>query len=104
LKETKTPSRSGKEPPLDHQDKQESIWTVYIVECRDGTFYTGITTDLARRLDQHNRGRASRYTRSRLPVTLVHEESMRTRSEALIREEEIKSLSRQEKEALIQPP
>lgn len=77
------------------------IWTVYIVECSDGTFYTGITNDLARRLIQHNAGRASRYTRSRRPVTLVYRESTGTRSKALIREEEIKSLSRREKKLLL---
>ncbi len=80
---------------------EELIWTVYIIECSDGTFYTGITNDLARRLDQHNTGRASRYTRARRPVTLVYRETTGTRSEALIREREIKDLSRQEKKMLL---
>ena len=72
-----------------------------MIECSDGTLYTGITNNLARRLDQHNRGRASRYTRSRRPVTLVYQELIGTRSEALIREGAIKSLSRKEKNRLL---
>ncbi len=78
-----------------------SRWWLYVVKCADGTLYTGITTDLLRRLDQHNRGTASRYTRSRLPVELVHRESCRNRSSALKKECRIKSLSRGEKEAHI---
>lgn len=76
-------------------------WTVYIIECSDCTFYTGITNDLARRLDQHNTGRASRYTRTRRPVRMIYQEDYVSRSEASIREWEIKSLSRKEKENLI---
>jgi predicted GIY-YIG superfamily endonuclease len=81
--------------------EQGGGWMIYIVECRDGSFYTGITNNLARRLDQHNAGRASRYTRSRRPVQIVYEESCVSRSEALIREGAVKSLSREEKEKLI---
>jgi putative endonuclease len=88
-------SISEKEP------EQGGGWTVYIVECRDGSFYTGITNNLARRLDQHNAGHASRYTRSRRPVRIVYEESCASRSEALIREGAVKSLPREEKEKLI---
>ncbi|TAK05973.1 MAG: GIY-YIG nuclease family protein [Candidatus Manganitrophaceae bacterium] len=97
LTKKKAPSRSG----IDPQRREGSPWTVYIVECGDGTLYTGITNDLARRLDQHNRGRASRYTRVRLPVVLVYQESVLTRSEALVREREIKSLSRREKKMVL---
>lgn len=82
-------------------DKSAS-WTVYIVECRDGTFYTGITTDPARRLAEHNNGRASRYTRVRRPVRIIYEESCISRSEASMREAAVKALSRKEKENLIQ--
>jgi predicted GIY-YIG superfamily endonuclease len=71
--------------------------------CVDGSLYTGITIDLDRRYEQHNAGTASRYTRSRLPVELVYQEVQDNRSEATKRELEIKALSRQEKEALIQP-
>jgi predicted GIY-YIG superfamily endonuclease len=71
------------------------------VKCGDGTFYTGITNDLRRRLDQHNGGTASRYTRSRLPVELVHRETCRSRSSALKKECRMKALSRKEKEAYL---
>ena len=77
-------------------------WFVYILRCTDGSLYTGITNDLNRRLEQHNAGTASRYTRSRLPVTLVYHEEPTTKSLALKRELAIKSLSRKAKEALIQ--
>ena len=76
-------------------------WRLYILRCADGSLYTGITTDLERRVDQHNRGAASRYTRSRLPVALVHHEGCRGKSGALKKEYRIKSLSKQEKEAYI---
>ena len=75
-------------------------WTVYLVQCSDGSLYTGITTDLDRRLAAHNAGTASRYTRSRLPVKLVHEEKGFTHSTALKREAAIKRLARPKKLAL----
>ena len=77
-------------------------WFVYILRCADGSFYTGITTDLNRRCEQHNAGTASRYTRSRLPVTMVYHEIQANRSMALKRELEIKAMSRTAKESLIQ--
>ena len=79
-----------------------SEWLVYILRCADDTLYTGITNDLIRRCDQHNAGTASRYTRSRLPVVLVYQETQATRSLALKRELAIKALSRKQKELLIQ--
>jgi len=79
-----------------------SEWLVYILRCADDTLYTGITNDLSRRCDQHNAGTASRYTRSRLPVVLVYQETQATRSLALKRELAIKALSRKQKELLIQ--
>ena len=78
-----------------------ATWTVYLVRCRDGSLYTGITTDLDRRLAAHNAGTASRYTRSRLPVRVVHRETGFTRSTALKREAAIKRLPRRAKLALI---
>jgi predicted GIY-YIG superfamily endonuclease len=77
-------------------------WFVYILRCVDGSLYTGISTDVNRRLEQHNAGTASRYTRSRLPVTLEYQEESTTKSKALKRELVIKALSRKAKEALIQ--
>ena len=76
-------------------------WLVYVVRCADGTLYTGITNDLDRRLRSHNAGRASRYTRSRLPVRVVYSEPATTRGKALKREFSIKALSRTAKVQLI---
>jgi UV DNA damage endonuclease len=76
-------------------------WFVYLLRCASGSLYTGITNDLPRRLKQHNAGTASRYTRSRLPVTLVYQEPQASHSHALKRELAIKGLSRQEKESMI---
>ena len=76
-------------------------WIVYVLRCADGSLYTGITNDLERRLEQHNAGTASRYTRSRLPVTLEYWEEQPNQSMALKRELAIKALSRKAKEALI---
>ncbi len=77
-------------------------WYVYMLRCADDSLYTGITTDVNRRCDQHNAGRASRYTRSRLPIRLVYKEALTSRSLALKREAAMKDLSRMEKESLIQ--
>jgi len=77
------------------------MWYLYILKCRDSSLYTGITKDVAERIKLHNQKKASRYTRSRVPVELVYQESHPTRSEALKREAQIKRLSRSEKEALI---
>lgn len=76
-------------------------WSLYVLECNDGTLYTGITNDLSRRLAQHNSGKASRYTRTRLPVKLVHAQRCRGRSHALKREHALKQLPRSEKVAFI---
>lgn len=73
----------------------------YIVECADGTYYTGWTTDPQRRVQVHNAGRGARYTRSRRPVRLVYLESCADRSSAMKRERAIKALSRNDKEKLI---
>jgi predicted GIY-YIG superfamily endonuclease len=75
----------------------KKTWRLYILKCSDNTLYTGITNDLPRRLVQHNSGTASRYTRSRLPVSLVHQEQCQGRSNALKKEYRMKSLSRKEK-------
>ena len=73
----------------------------YIVRCSDGTLYTGWTTDVERRVRTHNSGKGAKYTRSRLPVTLVYYETYPTRQEAMRREWEIKQLTREEKKRLI---
>ena len=76
-------------------------WYVYILRCGDDTLYTGATEDIARRIATHNSGKGAKYTRSRLPVTLMYWEECETRSMALKREAAIKRLTRQEKLALI---
>lgn len=76
-------------------------WYVYLLECRDATLYTGITNDPDRRLEAHRQGRASKYTRARLPVRLVYRETCDSRSAALKREAGIKKLARRDKLKLI---
>lgn len=74
---------------------------VYVLECADGTLYTGYTTDPERRVREHNAGEGARYTRGRTPVELVYTEEYDTRSAAMSREYEIKQLSRSEKQTLL---
>jgi uncharacterized protein (TIGR02453 family) len=76
-------------------------WYVYLVRCADGTLYTGVTTDLEDRERTHNRGRGAAYTRSRLPVAIVHAEPALDRGAALRRELAIKGMTRRSKEALV---
>lgn len=81
----------------------ENQWSVYILRCADDSLYTGITTDVERRLTEHNAGDglAAKYTRSRRPVRLVYREAVDSRSEAARREYAIKRLRKSAKEALI---
>jgi putative endonuclease len=88
-------------PPAKKRRKKAAAWLLYVLKCRGNTLYTGITTDLPRRVQQHNSGMASRYTRSRLPVKLIFWEPCRGRSEALKKEHALKQLSRKEKEEYI---
>lgn len=81
--------------------KRDDPWFVYILTCNDGSFYTGVTKDIERRLAEHNAGRASRYTRTRLPVRLSYREQCPGQAEALARECAIKALSRARKERLV---
>lgn len=83
-------------------DSRADTWFVYVLRCADGSLYTGIAKDVSRRCEQHNSGTASRYTRSRLPVSVEYQEDQATRSLALKRELAIKAMSRQEKESLIE--
>jgi putative endonuclease len=73
----------------------------YIIKCADGSYYTGWTTNLERRLAQHNAGHGSRYTRSRLPIKLVYTEKLPDRSTAMKRERAIKRLPRAKKSELV---
>jgi len=74
---------------------------VYILECSDGTYYTGYTTDVERRVAEHNEGTGAKYTRGRRPVDLIHVEAYDTQSAAMQREYSIKQLRRSAKEALV---
>jgi putative endonuclease len=76
-------------------------YAVYILECRDRTYYTGYTDQLIKRLARHNGKRGAKYTRSRTPVRLMHYEVFDSKSEALKREYQIKQLTRRQKEELI---
>ena len=78
------------------------MWYVYILRCNDRSYYTGITSDLERRLNEHNRRTTgAKYTKTRRPVTLEYKKSFKTRSAALKREAAIKKFSRAQKERLI---
>lgn len=87
--------------PRREAEGSDGPWFLYILECRDGSLYTGITNNIERRVAQHNDGSGARYTRSRRPVTLRYQEPCESRSAALIRECAIRLLSPKEKRALI---
>ena len=95
---------AGLVPALDHGrgNAMESVWYLYILRCRDDSLYTGITTDVKKRLEAHRSGKGAKYTRGRGPLELVYQETCGSHSDALKREYQIKALSRQEKELLIQ--
>ena len=76
------------------------MYYVYIVACKDGTLYTGWTTDIKRRIKEHNAGNGAKYTRVRYPVVLKHHEIFETKQQAMKREWAIKRLTRQQKIAL----
>ena len=76
-------------------------WIVYILKCADQTLYTGITSDIDRRINEHENGTGAKYTRGRAPFTLLYAETYTSRSQALKREAEIKSLDRATKLQLV---
>ncbi|MEF2954650.1 MAG: GIY-YIG nuclease family protein [Blautia sp.] len=81
--------------------EQKKLKYTYMLKCKDGSLYTGWTTDLDKRVACHNAGKGAKYTRARRPVELVYFEQFQTREEAMRRECEIKKLSRKQKEELI---
>ena len=95
-------TRSGRDRKTVKLGQPTMKWCVYILECVDGTLYTGITSNIRRRLEQHGKGVGARYTRGRLPVTLLYSEKYIDRASAARREAQIKKLSRLEKIGLIQ--
>ena len=80
----------------------EKSWYLYILRCRDGSLYTGITTDVQTRLEAHRAGKGAKYTRGRGPLELVYSENCGDHSTALKREFQVKALSRAEKMKLIE--
>ena len=76
-------------------------WAVYILRCGDGSLYTGIAKNVQARIKQHSEGRGATYTRTRLPVNLLYQEEGLTHSQALIRESQIKAMSRSKKQEII---
>lgn len=77
------------------------IYFVYILRCSDGSYYTGITTDLKRRVAEHNSGKGARYTKGRLPVRLIYSHICIGRAEALREEASIKKMSKDQKYSMI---
>ena len=77
------------------------MWYVYIVECSDGTLYTGITTDVNKRIETHNKGKGAKYTRGRRPVVLLISFSVESKGAALKEEYRIKQLTRADKLLLV---
>ncbi len=83
-------------------DNKSSVpYFVYLVRCRDGSLYCGMTNDLQKRIAAHNNGTGAKYTKARRPVELVYSEELPSRSDALKREYAVKQLTRIEKDALI---
>ena len=89
-------------PPLCvEKETMETVWYLYILRCKDNTLYTGITTDVEKRLEAHRSGKGAKYTRGRDPLELVYRECCGSHSDALKREAKIKKLSRDAKESLV---
>ena len=102
LTATEKTSSSSEETVTDKPTAAAGDHFVYILECADGTLYTGWTTDVEARVATHNSGKGAKYTRSRLPVRLAYYEELPDKSAALRRERAIKRLTRSEKEKLIE--
>ncbi len=83
-------------------ERMTKLFYVYILKCKDNSLYTGYTDSLEKRLKKHNDGKASKYTRSRLPVQMVYSEEHPDKSSAMKREIQIKSLSREDKIKLVE--
>jgi putative endonuclease len=79
----------------------EAVWSLYMIRCKGGFLYTGITTDVVRRFAEHQAGKGAKYLRGKGPLILVYHETVGCRSDALKRELAVKRLSRAEKEAMI---
>lgn len=78
-------------------------WSVYMVRCKDGSLYTGITIDIEKRIAKHNAGEGAKYTRSRKPVTLVWSDAVESESAARVKEMQMKKMTKCAKEKLLSP-
>jgi len=83
-------------------DQNEPVWFLYMLRCRNGNLYTGISTDVARRLAQHESGKGAKFLRGKGPLELVYQKQIGSRSDALKAESTIKKLTKTEKEKLLQ--
>ena len=90
-----------KEKEKSPRSSRRERWFLYILECSDGTFYTGITKNIERRLKAHNEGKGATFTRVRRPVKVIYQEKLKSRAQALIREYAVKALPRKKKEELV---
>ena len=84
-----------------HFDTEKKNYT-YMLKCHDGTIYTGWTTQLDRRISEHNSGRGAKYTRSRRPVELIYYEELESKEKAMKREAEIKKMTKKQKIAMVE--
>ncbi len=86
---------------MKREGDDKNTWYLYILECKDGSLYTGITNDLERRIEMHGKGKGAKFTRSRLPLRVVHTEECENRSDALRKESAIKGMRRIQKEEYV---
>lgn len=91
----------GLQKKASSKTSSQSIWFLYVLQCQDDTFYTGITNNLEKRMKAHNDGKGAKYTRTRRPVTLLYYEKCSDRSAALIREAAVKAMPRKKKESFV---
>ncbi|MEE9444701.1 MAG: GIY-YIG nuclease family protein [Cocleimonas sp.] len=88
-----------------NENLNKTVWFVYMLRCVDNSLYTGVTTDVSRRVLEHNGAKSvTRYTRARQPVKVVYQETAESRSTACQREAQIKKLTKLQKEALLEEP
>ena len=87
--------------PEQMKNNERQDWFFYIVKCKDGSYYSGITNDIEHRVKEHNKGQGAKYTYGRRPVVLIYSEKCNNVSEARRRESQIKGWSRVKKEKLI---
>jgi len=90
----------GMKPPK----RAKEAWFLYVLQCGNGAFYTGITKDIDQRVAKHNAGKAAKYTRMHGPVELLYQEKCRDRTAAMVRECAVKALTRKQKEELVFKP